>query len=101
MRLMGLAAIQPEPRLSRPGEGRKIYPHPLNGVDITRVNPVWSTGVTYIRMREGFVCLVAVMDWYSRFVLSWELSLSLEIDFRITALKRALRRGRPETFNSD
>lgn len=101
MRLMGLAAIYPKPRLSQPGEGHKIYPYLLNGVNITRVNQVWSTDITYIRMREGFVYLVAVMDWYSRFVLSWELSLSLEIDFCITALERALRRGRPEIFNSD
>ena len=67
----------------------------------TRVNQVWSTDITYIRMAQGFVYLVAVMDWFSRFVLSWSLSLTMEVDFCIEALKRALRRGRPEIFNSD
>ncbi|MGQ9663491.1 MAG: IS3 family transposase, partial [Kiritimatiellia bacterium] len=101
MGLMGLQAIYPKPRLSQPGEGHRIYPYLLNGVDITRVNQVWSTDITYIRMREGFVYLVAVMDWFSRFVLSWALSLTLELDFCQDALRRALRWGRPEIFNSD
>lgn len=101
MRLMGLEAVYPKPRLSQPGEGHKVYPYLLNGVNITRVNQVWSTDITYIRMAEGFVYLVAVMDWYSRFVLSWALSLTLEVDFCLDALERALRRGRPEIFNSD
>ena len=101
MSLMGLHAIYPKPRLSQPGEGHKIYPYLLNGVDITRVNQVWSTDITYIRMAEGFVYLVAIMDWFSRYVLSWALSLTLELDFCREALKRALRRGRPEIFNSD
>ena len=70
-------------------------------MDITRVNQVWSSDITYIRMAHGFVYLVAVMDWFSRFVLSWSLSLTMEVDFCIEALKRALRRGRPEIFNSD
>ncbi len=68
---------------------------------ITRVNQVWSTDITYIRMAGGFVYLVAVMDWFSRFVLSWALSLTMEVDFCLAALKQALRRGRPEIFNSD
>ena len=68
---------------------------------MTRVNQVWSTDITYIRMAQGFVYLVAVMDWYSRFVLSWALSVTMEVDFCVEALKRALRRGRPEIFNSD
>ena len=101
MHLMGLEAVYPKPRLSQPGEGHKIYPYRLNGVAITRVNQVWSTDITYIRMAEGFVYLVAVMDWFSRFVLSWALSLTLEIDFCMEALESALRRGRPEIFNSD
>jgi putative transposase len=101
MQLMGLEAIYPKPRLSQPGEGHKIYPYRLNDVAITRVNQVWSTDITYIRMAEGFVYLVAVMDWHSRFVLSWALSLTLEIDFCLEALERALRWGRPEIFNSD
>jgi putative transposase len=101
MELMGLEAVYPKPKLSQPGEGHKIYPYLLNGVSITRVNQVWSTDITYIRMAEGFVYLVAVMDWFSRFVLSWALSLTMEVDFCLDALARALRRGRPEIFNSD
>jgi putative transposase len=101
MELMGLEAVYPKPKLSQPGEGHKIYPYLLNGVPITRVNQVWSTDITYIRMAEGFVYLVAVMDWFSRFVLSWALSLTMEVDFCLEALDRALRWGRPEIFNSD
>jgi putative transposase len=81
--------------------GHKIYPYLLRGVTVERVNQVWSTDITYIRMAQGFVYLVAVMDWFSRYVLSWRLSLTLELEFCIEALKGALRRGRPEVFNSD
>jgi putative transposase len=101
MGLLGLEAVYPKPKLSQPGEGHKLYPYLLNGVAITRVNQVWSTDITYIRMAEGFVYVVAVMDWFSRFVLSWALSLTMEVDFCLDALKRALRWGRPEIFNSD
>jgi putative transposase len=101
MGLMGLEALYPKPKLSQPGEGHKIYPYLLNGVNVTRVNQVWSTDITYIRMAEGFLYLVAVMDWFSRFVLSWVLSLTMEIDFCLEALDQALRRGQPEIFNSD
>jgi putative transposase len=101
MGLLGLEAVYPKPKLSQPGEGHKLYPYLLNGVEITRVNQVWSTDITYIRMAEGFVYLVAVMDWFSRFVLSWGLSLTMEVDFCLDALERALRWGRPEIFNSD
>ena len=101
MEVMGIEAVYPKPRLSQPGEGHKIYPYLLKGVEITRVNQVWSTDITYIRMAEGFVYLVAVMDWFSRYVLSWALSLTMELDFCVEALQRALRRGRPEIFNSD
>ncbi len=101
MEKMGIAAVYPKPKLNQPGEGHKIYPYLLEGVEVTRVNQVWSTDITYIRMAGGFVYLVAVMDWFSRFVLSWALSLTLELDFCLAALKRALRRGRPEIFNSD
>lgn len=101
MGLLGLEAVYPKPKLSQPGEGHKLYPYLLNGVAITRVNQVWSTDITYIRMAEGFVYLVAVMDWFSRFVLSWSLSLTMEVDFCLEALDRALRWGRPEIFNSD
>jgi putative transposase len=101
MQVMGLEAVYPKPRLSQPGEGHKIYPYLLRGVSIERVNQVWSTDITYIRMAQGFAYLVAVMDWHSRFVLSWSLSLTMELDFCLEALASALRRGRPEIFNSD
>lgn len=101
MEVMGIEAVYPKPRLSQPGEGHKIYPYLLKGVEVTCVNQVWSTDITYIRMADGFVYLVAVMDWCSRFVLSWSLSLTMELDFCLEALKRALRRGQPEIFNSD
>jgi putative transposase len=101
MTLMGLEAVYPKPKLSQPGEGHKIYPYLLEGVEVQRVNQVWSTDITYIRMAEGFVYLVAVIDWFSRFVLSWALSVTMELDFCVEALRRALRWGRPEIFNSD
>lgn len=101
MELMGIEAVYPKPRLSQPGEGHKIYPYLLRDVGVERVNQVWSTDITYIRMAQGFVYLVAVMDWFSRYVLSWRLSLTLELDFCVEALRCALRRGRPEIFNSD
>ena len=101
MQVMGIEAIYPKPNLSQPAPGHKIYPYLLRGVAIERVNQVWSTDITYIRMAHGFLYLVAVMDWFSRFVLSWSLSLTLELDFCVEALQRALRRGRPEIFNTD
>ena len=101
MARMGIEAVYPKPRLSQPGEGHKIYPYLLEGVEVNRVNQVWSTDITYIRMAHGFAYLVAVMDWFSRFVLSWSLSVTMELDFCLAALKQALRRGRPEIFNSD
>src|SRR4051794_20636617 len=76
-------------------------PYLLRGTTVERVNQVWSTDITYIRMAQGFLYLVAVMDWFSRFVLSWSLSLTMEVDFCLEALQRALRRGRPDIFNSD
>ena len=101
MALMGIAAVYPKPRLSQPGEGQRIYPYLLRGMEVNRVNQVWSTDITYIRMAQGFLYLVAVMDWFSRFVLSWSLSVTMELDFCVEALHGALRRGRPEIFNSD
>jgi putative transposase len=101
MDLIGIAAIYPKPKLSVPGEGHKIYPYLLEGVQVNRVNQVWSTDITYIRMAQGFVYLVAVMDWFSRFVLSWALSVTMEVPFCIEALEKALGWGRPEIFNSD
>jgi putative transposase len=101
MTLMGIEAVYPKPKLSQPGEGHRIYPYRLEGLKVERVNQVWSTDITYIRMAQGFAYLVAIMDWHSRFVLSWALSLTMELDFCLEALERALRRGRPEIFNSD
>jgi putative transposase len=101
MSLMGIEAVYPKPKLSQPGEGHRIYPYLLRGVEVNRANQVWSTDITYIRMAQGFVYLVAVMDWFSRYVLSWSLSLTMELDFCVEALRSALRRGRPDIFNSD
>ena len=101
MDLLGIEAVYPKPKLSQPGEGHRIYPYLLRDTKVDRVNQVWSTDITYIRMAQGFLYLVAVMDWFSRFVLSWSLSLTMEVEFCVEALKHALRRGRPEVFNSD
>jgi putative transposase len=101
MRFMGLEPIYPKPRLSQGGPGHKIYPYLLSGVLIDRANQVWSSDITYIRLRHGFVYLVAVMDWYSRYVLSWEISVTMETSFCIAAMDWALQHGRPEIFNSD
>lgn len=101
MQKMGLEAVYPKPKLSQPGEGHKVYPYLLKGLQIERVNQVWSTDITYIRLAQGFCYLVAVMDWHSRFVLSWSLSVTMEMEFCLEALAVALRRARPEIFNSD
>jgi putative transposase len=101
MELLGIEAVYPKPKLSRPGEGHRIYPYLLSGKTVERVNQVWSTDITYIRMAQGFLYLVAVMDWFSRFVLSWSLSLTMEVEFCVEALKKALLRGQPDIFNSD
>jgi putative transposase len=101
MRAMGLAAVCPGPHTSAPAPGHKIYPYLLRGVKVERVNQVWSTDITYIRLPQGFMYLTAVMDWFSRYVLSWEVSVTLDNAFCCSALERALRRGQPEIFNSD
>jgi putative transposase len=101
MREMGVQAIYPRKKLSCGNPEHRIYPYLLRGVKIQRVNHVWSTDITYIPMRQGFLYLVAIMDWYSRYVLSWELSQTLEKYFCISALERALYLGQPEIFNSD
>src|SRR5262245_60329177 len=93
LRLMGLEAVYPKPRLSVPGMGHKVYPYLLRGVAIERVNQVWSTDITYIPLRQGFMYLTAVMDWHSRYVLSWRLSNTLDVEFCLEALEEALRRG--------
>ena len=101
LRLMGLEAIYQKPRLSAATPGHRIYPYLLRGVKIARVNQVWSTDITYIRLHGGFVYLVAVIDWDSRYVLSWEISTTLATDFCVSALARALLQGQPEIFNTD
>jgi putative transposase len=101
LRKMGLLALYPKPRLSQAAPGAKVYPYLLRGLVIERVNQVWSTDITYIRLLGGFVYLVAIMDWHSRYVLAWELSNSLESSFCVAALERALLVAEPEIFNSD
>lgn len=101
LRQMGLEAIYAKPRLSDPAPGHRIYPYRLRGLEIVRPNQVWSTDITYIRLRRGFAYLVAIMDWFSRYVLSWELSVTLDVSFCVAALEWALKRAQPEIFNSD
>jgi putative transposase len=101
MQVMGLEAIYRRPKTSQPAPEHKLYPYLLRGVKVTRVNQVWMADITYIPMARGFLYLVAIMDWYSRYVLSWRLSNTLEVDFCIEALEEALRQGQPEIFNTD
>jgi len=101
LREMGIEAIYPKPRLSLGGPEHRKFPYLLRGVIIRRVNQVWSTDITYIRLRQGFVYLVAIMDWYSRYVLAWRLSNTLDAAFCVETLQEALRRGSPEIFNMD
>lgn len=101
MRTMGLEAIYPKKSSSQPDKSHKIFPYLLRNVTVNRVNQVWSTDITYVPLRRGFMYLVAVMDWYSRYVLSWRLSNSLDIEFCLDALDDALEQGTPEIFNTD
>ena len=101
LRTLGLEALYPRPNTSAAAPGHRVYPYLLRGVPIERVNQVWSTDITYIRLRGGFVYLVAVLDWFSRYVLAWRLSNTLEVGFCLEALEAALERGQPEVFNSD
>ena len=101
MRIMGIEAIYPKPNTSLRNLEHKIYPYLLRDLDIVRPNQVWSTDITYIPMEKGFMYLVAVIDWYSRYVLSWEISNTMDVDFCISALKKALKKGTPEIFNTD
>lgn len=102
MRKMGISAIYPKPKTSQPHPDHKIYPYLLKDMVIDRPNQVWSTDITYLPMARGFMYLVAIMDWYSRKVLSWRVSNSLEVGFCLEALEDALDRyGSPEIFNSD
>lgn len=102
LRLLGLEALYPKPRLSVPGgPEHRVYPYLLRGLRIERPNQVWSADITYIRLRQGFVYLMAVLDWFSRYVVSWSLSTTLEAWFCVQALRAALRTARPEIFNTD
>jgi putative transposase len=101
LRTMGLETLYPKPRTSQPHPAHRVYPYLLRGVPITRVNQVWSTDITYIRLHGGFIYLVAVMDWFSRYVLSWAVSITMEVGFCLEALDQALVRARPDIFNSD
>lgn len=101
MRIMGLQGLAPRRNTSRPAKGHRVFPYLLRGVSITHADHVWSADITYIPLRGGFVYLVAIMDWYSRYVLSWRLSNRLESAFCLEALDEALRGGKPEIFNSD
>ena len=101
MRIMGLEAIYPKPRLSRPGDGHRIYPYLLRGVKVGRPDQVWSADITSIPMAAGFMYLAAVIDWFSRYVVAWRLSNTLDGSFCLEMLEEALRGGRPEVFNTD
>ena len=101
MQLIGLEAIYRRPNTSKPNPGHKVYPYLLRGLEINRVNQVWATDITYIPMARGFLYLMAIMDWHSRYVLAWRLSNTLEVDFCVAALEEALSKGRPQIFNTD
>ena len=100
-RQLGIEAIYTKPHLSQPLAGHTIYPYLLRDVKIERVDQVWSADITYVRLQQGFIYLVAVIDWWSRYVLSWALSITLDGTCCMEALESALRWGRPEIFNTD
>lgn len=101
MHLMGIEAVFPKRNTSKPHPWHPVYPYLLRGVTINRTNQVWGMDITYIRLRHGFVYLAAVVDWKSRYVLSWKISNTLTTDFCVEALKEALEYGTPEIFNTD
>ena len=101
MRIMGLRAIYRSPRTSRPAPEHRVYPYLLEKIRVTRPNQAWAADITYLPMARGFLYLVAIMDWHSRYVVAWRLSNSLEADFCVDALKESLRQGQPEVFNTD
>jgi putative transposase len=101
MAIMGLRAIYRRPRTSQPTPGHRVYPYLLGSIEITRPNQAWTSDITYIPMARGFLYLVAIMDWYSRYVLAWRLSNTLETGFCLEALEEALSKGVPEIFNTD
>jgi len=101
MRLMGIEAVYRRPNTSKPSRQHKVYPYLLRGIEISKVNQVWASDITYIPMARGFMYLVIIMDWYSRYVISWRLSNTLDADFCVDALEEALSKGRPQIFNTD
>jgi putative transposase len=101
LRTMGLEAIYARPRLSQPAAGHTIDPYLLRGVTVNRINQVWSADITYIRLQSGCVSLVAVMDWFSRYVWSWAVSITMDVACCVEALDQALGQGQPEMFNTD
>ncbi len=101
MRQMGIEAIYPKPKTSQRGTGHRIYPYLLREMKVERPDQVWASDITFVPMETGFMYLVAVMDWFSRYVLSWRLSNTMESDFCVEALEEALSKGRPEVFNTD
>jgi putative transposase len=101
MRLMGIEAIHPKRKLSRKNDEHKIFPYLLRGMPIIRPDQVWTSDITYIRLHRGFVYLVAVMDWFSRYVLSWSVSVTLDVHFCLEALEGALAKSKPDIFNTD
>ena len=101
MRTMGIAALYPRKHTSEPGVGHRVYPYLLRGLAIDRANQVWCSDITYVPMERGFMYLVAIMDWYSRYVLGWRLSNTLDTEFCVSALQEALARGKPDIFNTD
>ena len=101
MRVMGIEAIYQRPNTSRPAPEHRVYPYLLRGLEVSRVSQVWAADITYIPMARGFLYLVAIMDWYSRYVLAWRVSNTLDVDFCVEALEEALSEGTPEIFNTD
>jgi putative transposase len=101
MRLMGLEAIYPKPRLTQRATEHRIYPYLLRNVEVVRADQVWSSDITYVPMPTGFMYLTVILDWYSRYVLAWRLSNTLDSSFCLDALEEALTHRRPEIFNSD
>jgi putative transposase len=101
MQRMGIRAVYRRPRTSKPAPGHKVYPYLLRDLKITRPNQVWAADITYIPMSRGFLYLVTIIDWYSRYVISWRLSNTLDADFCVAALEEALSKGTPEIFNTD
>lgn len=101
-RIMGLEAVYPKKNLSKRNQAHKVYPYLLRNLEITETNQVWSADITYIRLNQGFVYLVAIIDWYSRYILSWQVSISLESEFCVSALDDAIEKyGKPKIFNTD